>query len=155
MYNTYEENVAAYTSSSQQQVKHDGSHDHESLVPTFLPSFKHVLKRSMDHVEVLRNTPFCQQKSRVWMALAAALDRSRTPFVSEPFRIAVVGDTGEGQSYLIGTLLGDAGIAIDVSSPSLVFSITLAKILFQEKSGQSCTRVVVEYHHMATTPIAK
>jgi hypothetical protein len=88
-------------------------------------------KKPMQFVPSSRNTLLIQQKSPVWINLASALDRSRTSFIREPLRIAVVGDAGEGKSYPIGTLLGDTGITIDVSDPSLASSITLAKVLLR------------------------
>jgi hypothetical protein len=88
-------------------------------------------KKPIKFVPSSRNTLLIQQKSPVWINLASALDRSRTSFIREPLRIAVVGDAGEGKSNPIGTLLGDTGITIDVSDPSLASSITLAKVLLR------------------------
>ncbi|KAI4673826.1 uncharacterized protein J4E84_010898 [Alternaria hordeiaustralica] len=46
-------------------------------------------------------------------------------------RIGIIGETGQGKSCLIGSLLGDEGVVQTA------------------KSGESLTRVILEYHHWA------
>ncbi|KAI4959906.1 hypothetical protein J4E86_001524 [Alternaria arbusti] len=64
-----------------------------------------------------------------WDPLAEEAEKSVSPYVSGPMRIGIVGKTGQGKSCLIGSLLGDEGIVQTA------------------KSGESLTRVILEYHH--------
>ncbi|KAI4658647.1 uncharacterized protein J4E79_006405 [Alternaria viburni] len=64
-----------------------------------------------------------------WDPLAEEAEKSVSPYVSGPMRIGIVGETGQGKSCLIGGLLGDEGVVQTA------------------KSGESMTRVILEYHH--------
>ncbi|KAI4612534.1 hypothetical protein J4E80_007268 [Alternaria sp. BMP 0032] len=66
-----------------------------------------------------------------WDPLAEEAEKSVSPYISGPMRIGIVGETGQGKSCLIGSLLGDEGVVQTA------------------KSGESLTRVILEYHHWA------
>jgi len=117
------QNVDIYTQSPCQLIKYDSGKDHVSDgIPIFRPEFHQVARSSEDMVQAMRMAMSDAQRDiPFFSSLDAALQRASSGFLSGPARVAVVGDVGQGKSFLIGSLLGDMGVVKEVSVSTLRF----------------------------------
>jgi hypothetical protein len=116
LHRDYAQIVKAYIRSTRQRIKYTLYQDHISKgEPVFHKLFTEVETVSMAMIRTLaQGIP-----ARSFATLRSALERSYSPHVSEPIRAAIIGDIGQGKSYLVGTLLGDMDVVKEVSNVPL------------------------------------
>ncbi|CAO2653366.1 Nn.00g027770.m01.CDS01 [Neocucurbitaria sp. VM-36] len=131
----FDEAVKAFERSSQQCVNYETRLDHVSPNPIYHPQYVRAEQGAMDMNRSIAE--FASTAARYGHPslnnLANLIRMSSSPYISDPVRVAVIGGVGQGKSYLIGALLGDMHIVKDGNS------------------GESMTRVVIEYHHAPTS----
>jgi hypothetical protein len=112
----YAQIVKAYTRSTRQRIKYTLNQDYISKgEPVFHKLFREVETVSMAMVRTLTQG----MPAGSFAALRSALERSSSPYFGEPIRAAIIGDIGQGKSYLVGTLLGDMDVVKEVSNVPL------------------------------------
>ncbi|KAF2876305.1 hypothetical protein BDV95DRAFT_590444 [Massariosphaeria phaeospora] len=116
-----------------EMAEHNPLLDHISHLPMFDHSFKLAEQSAMEvTVRVNNAIDNSQRGSSAWFNLERDAKNS-TPYISKPFRVGFAGNTGQGKSLAVGMILGNKGL------------------IQESNSGQSCTRVPIEYYYAPET----
>jgi hypothetical protein len=107
--------------SPRSRYRHDPRPDHiTSDLSIYHPSYQEVDQK----VKQIKNelALICEEGAKQgntsWGELARTIRTDRSPYVNKPIRVGVVGDIGQGKSYLIGALLDDVEIVMHVGPSS-------------------------------------
>lgn len=107
--------------SPRSRYRHDPRPDHiTSDLSIYHPSYQEVdqkVKEIKDELALICEEG-AKQGNASWGELARTIRTDRSPYVNKPIRVGVVGDIGQGKSYLIGALLDDVEIVMHVGPSS-------------------------------------
>jgi len=103
------------------------------------------IARSSEHmVQGMRMAMTAAQCNILFFSdLDATLQHASSAFISDPTRVALIGDLGTGKSFLIGTLLGDMGVvkAVRLSTFEPRTTTDVAREIGARVSPELCSNI--------------